>query len=167
MALEFERTDRMTRWSHRPAIAAAITLVWLTAACASHSTARRPPAADTGAAARKQVNTSSLRPAPTRTDHASGSGLKRTCQVLAANLDFLEQATSGSDPDLQGAIVRMRSLERSAPVEIQPDVKVIADFDQHVLDAVSTGGSAADIRETPQLSAALLHEAAWVSNHCR
>jgi hypothetical protein len=95
------------------------------------------------------------------------SDVKPTCQVLAANLALLEQAaTQGGNPDLRRAIARMRALERSAPVEIQPDVKVTADFDQDVLDEVSSGGSAGGIRETPQLSAALDHEAAWVSVHC-
>jgi len=157
----------MTRRGRGPAVAVAITLMSLTAACASHSTAQGTSAADTRAAAHEQVTPSSLRPAPTNADHTIDSGFKATCQILAANLDLLEQATSGGGPDLQGAIARMRSLERSAPVEIQPDIKVIADFDQHVLDSVSTAATSGDIRETPQLSAALAHEAAWVSKHCR
>ena len=157
----------MIRRSRGPAVTLAITVVSLTAACASHSTAGDTSAAHTGPAAHARPAPSSLRPAPTSADHTINSGFKATCQVLAANLDLLEQATSGDGPDLQGAIARMRSLERSAPVEIRPDVKVIADFDQHVLDTVSTAGSSGDIRETPQLSAALSHEAAWVSKHCR
>jgi hypothetical protein len=156
----------MTGHRSRPAIAIGIMLVSLTAACTSATTAHRRPAADAGGP-RDQVTASSASSTPTTTGHTRVSDLKPTCRVLAANLALLERAaTQGGNADLPRAIAGMRALERSAPVEIRADVKVIADFDQDVVDAITTGSSTGVIRETPQLRAALTHEATWVSKHC-
>ena len=62
-------------------------------------------------------------------------------------------------------IAKLRHLADTAPAEIQPDLTVIADFDQNVLDQIQAG-RAPEIKETPELTAALSHEATWAAAHC-
>ena len=139
----------------------------LAAACSSNSNSHNEPAAS-GGVSTAAAAASSPRATSTPAEAPGTAALKPTCQVLPANLTFLlGAATSGGAVKLADAITRMRQLEQSAPTGIRPDIKVITDFDQKVLDTVSAGGSPDEIGETPELTAALKHEAAWVSKNCR
>jgi hypothetical protein len=93
-------------------------------------------------------------------------GLNRFCHEISLNLSFLTTAaTSPDDPSLDQGIAAMRHLAEIAPAEIKPDIGVIADFDQHLLDQLRAG-QRPEVKETPELTAALSHEAKWTAAHC-
>jgi hypothetical protein len=149
------------------AAALAVALASSATACSSRSNP-----STTGAVGRPTVrSTSAVRSVQAqRTDSGQSThpDLKSTCRVLSSDLALLTAAAGDdADADLSSAMGHMRDFERSAPAEIRPDIKVIADFDQRLLDAVSSGGSPAAIDETPQLSAALTHLASWEGTNCR
>ena len=60
---------------------------------------------------------------------------------------------------------RLHTLAASAPSAIRSDLGVIADFDQKIVDGFASGKPPA-IEETPELKAAMLHEALWVQKNC-
>jgi hypothetical protein len=51
-------------------------------------------------------------------------------------------------------------------VEIQDDLRVIADFDQKIIEATRNAGSPRGIQEKPALTHALSHETQWAATHC-
>jgi hypothetical protein len=89
------------------------------------------------------------------------------CRVISLNIGLLTTAaTSRNDPELQQTVSQLRQLSDVAPAEIKADLRVIADFDQKVLATVRAGGSPDAVEETPELNAALNHEAQWTAAHC-
>ena len=124
----------------------------------------------TGSAGRTHVpavHSSAAAPAH-RSASPQGARPDAACQAIFRNLDLLTKvATPSGNPDLARSIKEFRALAATAPAEIRPDLRVIADFDQKLLDAVQAGNSPDDIAETPELTAALSHEAAWTAAHCR
>ena len=132
-----------------------------------------------GSAAKSGTSTTAAAQSPDGSSHASAgatapssttdrsAAATQVCRVISLNLDVLTKAaTSPDDPSLDQGIAQLRQLHDAAPTEIKGDIQVIADFDQKVLDAVRSGGSPDDIQETPELTAALSHEAQWVATHC-
>ena len=74
-------------------------------------------------------------------------------------------ATAPDDPTLEEGIAKLRHLADIAPAEIKNDLTVIAAFDQSILDQVRSG-KRPEVKETPELTAALSHEARWTAAHC-
>lgn len=147
----------------------------ITAACSS--TARTAPSnpdsrASTTAAARSPVAGADSRSATVAVTAPSSAppdvdAAKRVCQAISINLGVLTKAASSpNDPSLDQGIAQLRQLRDVAPVDIKRDLQVIADFDQKVLTVIRSGASPNDIRETPELTAALSHQSHWVAAHC-
>jgi len=127
------------------------------------ATQRDVPSAHSSAAAPAHRSVGSSPPASTH-----GAQPLAACQAIVRNLDLLTKvATPSGNPDLARSIKEFRALADTAPAEIRPDLRVIADFDQKLLDTVRAGGSPDDVAETPELTAALSHEAAWTAAHCQ
>ena len=89
------------------------------------------------------------------------------CKTISDSLRILVSAASqGRDnPGLKDMVGLIRAMRDTAPSAIRVDLQVIADFDQKVVDAVLSG-TRPDTAETPQLTAAMKHEAAWTATHC-
>jgi hypothetical protein len=104
---------------------------------------------------------SSAGPAP------AGGSDAAACKTISDSLRLLVSAAShGRDnPGLKEMLGLIKTLRETAPSAIRGDLQVIADFDQKVVDAVRSGQQP-DIGETPQLTAAMRHEAAWTGTHC-
>jgi hypothetical protein len=95
-----------------------------------------------------------------------GADLPAQCKAISDSLALLTGITGpGGAPDLGKAVSRMRQLQATAPPEIRGDIKVIADFDEAIMDAVRSG-TRPNLAETPALSAAMRHEATWTARHC-
>lgn len=89
------------------------------------------------------------------------------CHAISLNLGLLTKAAaSPDDPSLDQTIAQLRQLRDVVPAEISGDLQVIADFDLKVLTALRSGRSPDNIQETPQLTAALSHQARWAAQHC-
>jgi hypothetical protein len=124
-------------------------------AAAAHSPESRPskPPADA---------TTSARPGPG--DPASTATF---CRAISQNLAFLTTAaTSPDNPTLDEGIRQINRLADGAPTEIRGDLRLIAQFDQRLLPPLRAGQSPDSIEETPELTAALTHEAQWTAAHC-
>jgi hypothetical protein len=89
------------------------------------------------------------------------------CKTISDSLRILVSAASqGRDnPGLKDMLGLIKTLRDTAPSAIRVDLKVIADFDQKVVDAVLSGKQP-HVAETPQLTAAMEHEAEWTGMHC-
>jgi hypothetical protein len=106
-------------------------------------------------------------PSSTASPSAGGSDAS-ACKTISDSLRILVTAASqGRDnPGLREMLGLIKTLRDTAPSAIRDDLQVIADFDQKVVDAVLSGEQP-NIAETPRLTAAMQHEAAWTTTHCR
>ena len=104
--------------------------------------------------------------APSAPARAGGSDAA-ACKTISDSLRLLASAASQgrNNPGLDEMLGLIKTLRDTAPSAIRGDLQVIADFDQKVVDAVLSGRHP-DIAETPQLTAAMRHEAAWTATHC-
>ena len=169
---------RQTR-ARRTAIISASLLAFgalLTTGCAASppSAVAAPPIPISTPAAVPPSNPASESPGSTAPSPGTGSvpttaeptSDRQFCQAISLNLSFLTRAaTSPHDPTLARGVAKIRQLASIAPAEIEHDLTVIADFDQHVLDQLQAG-QRPEIKETPELTAALSHEANWAAAHC-
>jgi hypothetical protein len=103
---------------------------------------------------------------PTAPARVGGSDAA-ACRTISDSLRILVSAASQgrNNPGLKEMLGLIKTLRGTAPSAIRGDLQVIADFDQKVVDAVLSGKQP-DIAETPQLTAAMRHEAAWTAMHC-
>jgi hypothetical protein len=107
-------------------------------------------------------------PSAAVTEAESGGGSDAAaCKTIAETLQILTSAAAvGRDnPGLKEMLASIKAMRATAPSAIRADLQVIADFDQKIVDAV-LAGKQPDIAETPQLTAAMAHEAAWTATHC-
>ena len=89
------------------------------------------------------------------------------CHALSINLNALTKiASSPTDPDVDQVIAQLRHLGDVALTEIRDDLRVIADFDQKLVTDLRSGKSVDSIQETPELTAAMAHEARWIPANC-
>jgi hypothetical protein len=141
-------------------LAAVFAALLITSGCggASGSTAVGAPSPRASASVAAPA---SAAPAP------AGGSDAAACQTISDSLRLLVSAAShGRDnPGLKQMLGLIKTLRETAPSAIRGDLLVIADFDQKVVDAVLSGRQP-DIAETPQLTAAMRHEAAWTATHC-
>jgi hypothetical protein len=98
----------------------------------------------------------------------AGGSAAAACKTISDSLRILVSAASqGRDnPGLKDMLGLIKTLRDTAPSAIRIDLQVIADFDQKVVDA-ALSGKQPDLAETPRLTAAMQHEAAWTASHCR
>jgi ABC-type glycerol-3-phosphate transport system substrate-binding protein len=98
---------------------------------------------------------------------AAGGSDAAACKTISDSLRLLVSAASrGQDnPGLKEMSGLIKTLRETAPSAIRGDLQVIADFDQKIVDAVLSGRQP-EIAETPQLTAAMKHQAEWTATHC-
>ncbi len=133
----------------------------------------RPSVADSStpspasqAAASTAPPSSTAAPASPATTSAAGESDAAACRTISDSLRVLTTAAQGPDnPGLKEMTALIKKLRGAAPSAIRGDLQVIADFDQHIVDAVLSGKQP-EIKETPQLTAAMEHEASWTATHC-
>ena len=176
-------TDQSHPWrpvSHRRIVnRMAVLLVCLSAVAVAAAGCSSPQALSAtstpstpGAVPQTNPVTQSREPSgpPTSTDTAPTRATASNtdiCRAISESLSVLATAASSPDnPTLQEGVDRIRQLAGQAPPDIKGDLTVIADFDQSVVDRVRTG-KAPEINETPELTAAMSHEATWTATHCQ
>jgi hypothetical protein len=144
-------------------LVAVFALLLGAAGCAASSGSSPTAAAPVRPAASASVSVapSAVAPAP------AGDSDAAACKTISDRVRLLVSAAAhGRDnPGLKELLGVIKTLRETAPSAIRGDLQVIADFDQNVVDTVLSGGRP-DIGETPQLTAALRHEAAWTATHC-
>lgn len=86
------------------------------------------------------------------------------CQVITKNNAIITDIAAGDQRpngvDVQKLMHDLQAAADAAPAEISSDMRTVVDFDRGLIVDHK------DIKETPQLEAALEHYVRWVGTHC-
>jgi hypothetical protein len=154
----------MYRLPAAAAAAAVLCSASVITACSSspHRSPDRAPAATTGTAA---VSAEPPTAAVTKIAGATkAGGIAAFCTLITKNNAILTDIAAGDNRpggvDTTRLLHDMDAAVAQAPAAIRHDMRVVVDFDRQAFTHHK------ELKETPQLDAALQHYVSWIGAHC-